>query len=197
MTDKPPDKPDTTSEKKRERGFDIFISHASEDTELARSLRDALSGRGVKCWFDDEDLKPGENWSQTLREAIDRSQMCLLVLSKASVASKPWISREWSLIQSSAWERDNLAILPVLLDRVEAPTFLRRWNSLRCDSRRTNVERLAAEIAARLSSAQSNQEKGLTKRDRAEAAERFRNILGALERAESSERTEKDKDSDE
>jgi len=196
MTDKPPEDPRMKSDKMKKSAFDVFISHASEDKEMARSLWDALSSRGVRCWLDEERLKPGENWEQQLQEAIDGSRLCLLLLSRASVPSKPWVSREWSLIQSSAWERKELDILPLLLDRVEAPTFLRRWQSLRCDRQKPNLEKLVAEITARLATEQPAQEKD-PKKDIAATVERFRAILEALEKPESIDDVDKSEVPDE
>ncbi len=186
MTSQPSEERNENSGNKESIPFDVFISHASEDTELARSLSGALSNRGLKCWFDKERLTPWEGWDARLKEAIDHSRGCLVVLSKASVPSKPWISREWALIQSSAWKRTDLELVPLLVDRVEMPTFLRRWHALRWDRRNTSLDRLAADIVARLSSDQPSQEKK-PDRDSAEALERFRKITEALKRADSSD----------
>jgi len=184
------------SDKMKKSAFDVFISYASEDKEVARSLWAALSSRGVRCWLDEERLELGENLAQQLQEGIDGSRLCLLLLSRASVSSRPWISREWSLIQSSAWARDDLDILPLLLDRTETPTFLRRWQSLRCDRQKLNLERLVAEITARLAIEQPAQEKEL-KKDIAATEERFRELVEALQKSENIDNTDKSEVPDE
>jgi hypothetical protein len=197
MRDKPHDKPGTEAEKKDEPRFNVFISHASEDTNMARSLCNALSDRGVTCWFDEKNLKAGGDWNRTILEAIDRSKLCLLVLTKASMASKPWVSKEWSFIQASAWKRDDLVILPIILDQVETPTFLHRWQSLRCNRRSANIDTIVAEIVARIRNAELIREKEPSEHDRSATVQRFREIARALEKEDSSESRESIGDPDE
>lgn len=196
MTSKPPKESDTKPGKKTTNQFDVFISHASEDRDLARSFAKALSNRGVSCWFDEEKLEPGTNWVQKLREAIDHSRICLLLLSKESVSSKPWVSQEWPQILLSLWKRNNLGIFPLLLDRVEAPMFLQGWHSLRCDRQKPNVEKLVAEIKARLLEDQPGQGKE-SERDLTRAEKRFREIIEVLKQHERSDKVKNDKVLDE
>ena len=183
MADKPVQPPEITTRKKLFKDFDVFISCASEDRDLAKSLSEALARRGVRCWFDVERIKPGSDWPRQLQEAIDRSRMCLVVLSEATETS-PWISREWSLIQSSVWERDDLQITPLIVGRVAMPAFLRPWQAIRCDRERLELDRLVPAIIARLVDTQRVQKKEPDS-ELAEAAQRFRRIRYAIEEHDS------------
>ena len=47
----------------------IFISHASDDKDLfVRPLAHALKAHGLKVWYDEFSLRPGDS----LRRSIDR-----------------------------------------------------------------------------------------------------------------------------
>ncbi len=186
---------DPKPEKESKKRFQVFISHAREDAELAERLCDALAERNVTCWLDKKKLKPGK-WKSQIRDAIDRSQMCLVMLSRASEASKPWISQEWSFIQSSAWKRDDLMLVPLLLDRVDPPTFLSDWQTLRCDKQATDLNQLTTEIITLLWGRTHAEEKP-EKKSQAKTVERFRKISRILAKASGSEHIRKEEDADE
>jgi len=41
--------------------YDIFLSHSAKDKSVVRSLADRLRGDGLKVWFDEWVLKPGDS----------------------------------------------------------------------------------------------------------------------------------------
>lgn len=66
----------------------VFISHSAEDVDWARSFAQALKERGVKVWFDEFDVRPGES----VRDAIEaglRSSDVLVALLDAQSPAKP------------------------------------------------------------------------------------------------------------
>src|SRR5215213_565145 len=76
------------------KGYDVFISHASEDKDIiARPLAQKLAQLGLKVWFDEFTLQIGDK----LRESIDRglldSNFGIVILTK-SFFSKNWPKRE-------------------------------------------------------------------------------------------------------
>ena len=77
-----------------DKGYDVFISHASEDKELvAKPLAEALVERGVTVWYDEFELK----WGDSLRRKIDRglahSNFGIVIISRSFV-SKGWTNYE-------------------------------------------------------------------------------------------------------
>jgi hypothetical protein len=48
----------------------VFLSYASQDTEAARSICDALRAGGVEVWFDQSELRGGDAWDQRIRQQI-------------------------------------------------------------------------------------------------------------------------------
>src|SRR5438105_2391711 len=60
----------------------IFVACAPADAAGARQLSAALAARGITCWVDSQDLKPGSlTWEQELRDAIRAAQAVVLVAS--------------------------------------------------------------------------------------------------------------------
>lgn len=59
-----------------EEHFDVFISYASEDREIATKIFDALENLHVKAWFDDRgrgDISPGYPYWEKIKNGIKSS----------------------------------------------------------------------------------------------------------------------------
>jgi hypothetical protein len=92
--------------------WDVFISFASEDrVEVATPLAIALRDSGLRVWFDDFELKPGDS----IREAIDRglahSRIGIVVLSHAFFEKK-WTQLELGALLNVKVNRGN-RIVPI------------------------------------------------------------------------------------
>ena len=48
----------------------IFVSYASEDHTVARTICEALENRGFSCWIASRDIQPGENFQVAIVRAI-------------------------------------------------------------------------------------------------------------------------------
>jgi len=57
----------------------VFVSYATPDLEIARYVVSQLQTGGCRVWFDKEQIQPGTNWEDVLREAVD--ERCGLFLS--------------------------------------------------------------------------------------------------------------------
>ncbi len=65
----------------------IFVSHAHVDLRFIDVLQRLLVARGVDAWVDRQKLVGGNDWSVGLRDAIQRCDALVLVLSPAAMAS--------------------------------------------------------------------------------------------------------------
>jgi hypothetical protein len=175
----PPEKAPDHSHAGRNKTFDIFISHSSKDDAMARAIRNDLAHRGVECWLDKENLKPGDDWTRALTKALDESRMCLLVIS-GDAEPKSWVSNEWAMIQAKAWDRKDLSVVPILLDDAELPTFTRRWPSLRCKSQPADIRRVCAEVLERLETEPVGGSESPA-RDQEDTIKRFRELSEQLQ----------------
>jgi len=50
----------------------IFLSYASPDLEIARYVVSQLQKAGCMVWFDKEQIQPGEDWEEVLREGVEK-----------------------------------------------------------------------------------------------------------------------------
>ena len=108
--------------------FDVFVSHAAKDKPWASELASALRDAGVKIWFDEFDLIPGEPWQERIAEALRASRTIVMVLSPQTGESP------WTFFELGAAVADHKRIIPVAreeIDLAHLPSPLRRLQILR------------------------------------------------------------------
>jgi hypothetical protein len=66
----------------------VFISYSRREAPFVDVLLDALEDKGIEVWVDYHCLVPGKAWLDQIFSGIDGAEVLLLVVSKASMASK-------------------------------------------------------------------------------------------------------------
>ena len=80
--------------------YDVFLSHSAKDKAVVRPLAERLRADGVKVWFDEWVLKPGDsiekNQSKTakIEEGLERSRVLVLCMSAHAFGS------DWAQLES-------------------------------------------------------------------------------------------------
>ncbi len=97
--------------------MELFISYSSDDLKKIIPIVSLLRVGGHVPWFD-EKLVAGQDWKQTLKEAIVRSDAFIYMITPQSLAS------EWC-----RWELNNAVLLnkpiiPILVEAAELPGYL-------------------------------------------------------------------------
>ena len=114
--------------------FDVFLSHNSNDKDAVRELKDCLVERGLRPWFDEDELRPGIPWQKQLEEGIEGSKSCAVLIGKDGLG--PWEDEEMQAALQLA-VKDKRPIIPVLMPgaarQPKLPMFLgnRMWVDLR------------------------------------------------------------------
>ena len=105
----------------------VFISHAASDKELASRVADALDQAGLEVWNDTQIL-PGDNWAAKIAQAMEESQVMVLLLTPAALNSQ-WVNQEISY----ALGRQVYRVIPVIagppeeLPQERIPWILKRF----------------------------------------------------------------------
>lgn len=71
----------------------VFISHASQDIEVAAVLCRALEDQGLPCWIAPRNVRAGDSYASAIVQAINSCPIMMLVFSKNATAS-PHVLRE-------------------------------------------------------------------------------------------------------
>jgi TIR domain len=96
---------------------DLFVSYASADRERVAPLVQRLEQLGFSVWWD-RDIAHGQNYHRVIEQALDQAKCAIVVWSRDSVNS------EWVVNEASSARKRN-ALVPVLIDAVEAPLEFR------------------------------------------------------------------------
>lgn len=100
----------------------VFISHASQDTNIALMIATDLKRSKYNVWFDKWDIKLGHSIPQAITDGLDSADALVVVLSKDYLKSA-FCTDEWQ----SYYMRFNSQRKPILLiivDESNPPTIL-------------------------------------------------------------------------
>ncbi|MDJ1464197.1 TIR domain-containing anti-phage reverse transcriptase [Nitratireductor sp. GZWM139] len=75
------------------REFDVFLSHASEDKEKVRRLKDRLEGLGVSVFFDETSIGWGDSIVDSINHGLLKSTYFVPFLSE-TFSRKGWTNKE-------------------------------------------------------------------------------------------------------
>ena len=110
------------------RGHDelVFLCHSSGDKIAVRLLYHRLTSDGVRCWFDEGDLLPGQDWDHEINEAIRRSRYVLACLSAASITKTGYVQKELKRALDLADETREgpIFLIPARLEDGDVPRRL-------------------------------------------------------------------------
>jgi adenylate cyclase len=99
----------------------IFLSYASEDTEIARRVADALRAAELAVWFDQNELRGGDAWDATIRTRIKECVLFVPFISKNTESrSEGYFRLEWKLAvdRSHLMADDQPFLMPVVVDDI-------------------------------------------------------------------------------
>jgi hypothetical protein len=95
--------------------FNVFLSHSSKDKAAVRAVANRLRSDGLRVWFDEWVLKPGDSIPAKIEEGLERSRVLILCMSANAFGS------DWAQLEAGTFRfRDPLnkerLFIPLRLD---------------------------------------------------------------------------------
>lgn len=106
------------------KGTRVFLSHSSKDKWIVNQIATDLVNLGIAPWLDEWEIRAGESIPQKISVGIKDSKCVVVFLSKNAVASK-WVEREWEAKYWDEIQRNQILVIPVLLEDCEIPELLK------------------------------------------------------------------------
>ena len=70
----------------------VFLSHAGEETQVAKELAHQLRQAGVEVWLDVERLRPGDRWMGAIGTGLLNASGMVVYVGKSGV--QRWVDNE-------------------------------------------------------------------------------------------------------
>jgi tetratricopeptide (TPR) repeat protein len=95
--------------------YDVFVSYSSADRAVVGKLAERLTSDGLRVWFDDRDIRPGEAVADRVAQGLKQSRVMLQAMSANAFASD-WVTIERNAILSGDRLNRQRRFIPVRLD---------------------------------------------------------------------------------
>jgi hypothetical protein len=125
--------------------IDVFISYSTLDSAIATDLSDIFDKQGLSSFMARKSLSGGDEWQESIRQALIRSKVILILLTPHSITS------QWVLIEVGASWVLGKPIFPCIneVDVNELPEPIRK-HQCRYISTDSDKEKIGQELKARL-----------------------------------------------
>jgi small GTP-binding protein len=95
--------------------YDVFLSHSAKDKSVVRELAEKLFRDGLKVWFDEWIIKPGDSIQEKTEEGLELSRVLVFCMSANSFGS------DWTQLEAGTFRfRDPInkdrRFIPLRLD---------------------------------------------------------------------------------
>ena len=124
----------------------VFVSHGSDDRIQANELAAFIEAKGAKAWIAPRNVRPGQDYSEQLQEAIENC-CAFLVLVTDKANKSPYVRAETEMAFSL-----SKPIFPVRHSDIKPAAGLafflkiRHWTDAFGDDKEANLARLAREL---------------------------------------------------
>jgi len=105
--------------------YDLFISYSSNDKEIVHMLAGRINELGFKVWLDEWEISIGDKVLKRISEGLEKSALVAVWISEYSIKSN-WVEDEWLSKYHEGIANRDIAVLPLLGQKVEIPYLLRK-----------------------------------------------------------------------
>ncbi len=93
--------------------YRVFISHATSDKWIAKTICEKIELRGAETFRDDRDIHGGDDIPEEIRRQINLAKEVIVILTPDSV------NRQWVTLEiGAAWGRSNKTRIIILMCHV-------------------------------------------------------------------------------
>ena len=95
--------------------YDVFLNHSAKDKAVVRDVAERLRGDGLRVWFDEWEIRPGDSIPAKIEAGLEHSRVLVLCMSAHALSS------DWAQLEASTFRfRDPLnhdrRFIPLRLD---------------------------------------------------------------------------------
>jgi hypothetical protein len=101
----------------------IFLSHSHLDKSFALKIFQDLQAQGIRVWFDEAELRPGDSLIGRIEAALETMDFLGVLLSRNSVESE-WVLREVRIALTQEINGRIVKVIPLLVEDCRIPGFL-------------------------------------------------------------------------
>ena len=107
----------------------VFLTYAHSDKKAVRKIYHRLIRNHVNIWLDEKELLPGQDWKHEIRQAILRSKIVVVCLSKQFNKQGGFRHEELqiALEKARSFPDGEIFIIPARLEKCDLPDPLRQW----------------------------------------------------------------------
>ncbi len=119
-----PSKADDVSKRQHEsEPIRVFLSHSSADSKLAKRLSEDLKMAGYGVFFDEAEIRVGDDIIAKIEDGISKSRFVAVMVSEKSQASN-WVAKEANVKLKEEVDTGKVCVLPIMVDDCKLPPFL-------------------------------------------------------------------------
>ncbi len=106
--------------------YDVYLAHSSHDKPRIRPLANRLRQCGLRVWFDEWIIRPGDDIFLKIEYGLATSRTLLLCISSEALTSD-WVSLERNTVLFRDPANKSRKFIPLLLDDCEMPDTIKRY----------------------------------------------------------------------
>ena len=106
--------------------YDVFLSHNSKDKPRVQKLAELLRQAGLKVWFDEWVIRPGDDIFHEIEAGLESSRVLVLCISPAAFGSD-WVILERNTVLFRDPANKGRRFIPLLLSDCTIPDTIQRY----------------------------------------------------------------------
>jgi len=109
--------------------YDIFFNYNSKDKPAVRELAERLRKDGLRVWFDEWMIKPGDSIPIKIEQGLERSKVLILVMS-ANAFGSDWVTLERHTFLFRDPINTQRRFIPLRLDDAPIKDMLKQFSNI-------------------------------------------------------------------